>query len=75
MSVFVIAALLNDNVMRARSVDDGVEPRYETIQIAPAKRDANANPNAIDAVNVNVRGDQGMTLTFVERMEEAEDEV
>lgn len=61
-------ALQNDNKMTARSVEEGVEPRYETIQIAPAKREA--SPNAIDAVNLNVSGDQGVTMTFVETIEE-----
>lgn len=60
--------------MTARSVEEGVEPRYETIQIAPAnvgKREA--SPNAIDAVNLNVSGDQGVTMTFVETIEDDDD--
>lgn len=60
--------------MTARSVEEGgVEPRYETIQIAPAKREANPNPGAIDAVNLNVSGDQGVTMTFVETIEDDSD--
>lgn len=59
--------------MTARSVEEGVEPRYETIQIAPAKREANPNPGAIDAVNLNVSGDQGVTMTFVETIEDDEE--
>lgn len=51
-----------------------VEPRWETIQIAPAKREASPNPNAIDAVNLNVNGDQGVTMTFVETVEDEEDD-
>lgn len=70
-----ITALQNDNVMRARSVGDGVdiEPRYETIEIAPSKRDG-GNSNAIDAVNLNVSGDEGITMTFVETIDDAEDD-
>lgn len=61
--------------MSARSVEgNNVEPRYETIQIAPTKRDG-SSPNAIDAVNLNVSGDQGVTMTFVETIEDDEDEV
>lgn len=59
--------------MTARSVEEGVEPRYETIQIAPAKREANPSPGAIDAVNLNVSGDQGVTMTFVETIEDDND--
>lgn len=60
--------------MRARSVEgDNVEPRFETIQIAPAKRDG-SSPNAIDAVNLNVSGDQGVTMTFVETIDDEEDD-
>lgn len=66
--IFLYKALQNDNKMTARSVEEGVEPRYETIQIAPAKREA--SPNAIDAVNLNVSGDQGVTMTFVETIED-----
>lgn len=57
--------------MTARDID--VEPRWETIQIAPAKREANPNPTAIDSVNLNVNGDQGVTMTFVETVDDAED--
>lgn len=65
--------------MTARDVD--VEPRWETIQIAPGKRETiqfagakrEASPTAIDAVNLNVNGDQGVTMTFVETVDDAED--
>lgn len=60
--------------MTARDVDENANvPRVETIQIAPAKREANPNPNAIDAVNLNVNGENGVTLTFVETVEDGED--
>ncbi|KAJ4388662.1 hypothetical protein N0V93_006121 [Gnomoniopsis smithogilvyi] len=67
------SSLQNDNKMTARGVEEGVEPRYETIQIAPAKREANPNPGAIDAVNLNVSGEQGVTMTFVETIEDDEE--
>lgn len=70
-------ALQNGGQMTARDLSDGldVEPRsYETIQIAPGKRDPNAAPNAIDAVNLNVNGQQGVTMTFVETVEDGEDD-
>lgn len=60
--------------MSARDVT--IEPRIQTLQIAPNKRDTGANPNAIDALNLNVDGEQGITMTFVETVEDAdEDEV
>jgi hypothetical protein len=57
--------------MSARDVP--IEPRVQTIQIAPNKRDASPspNPNAIDALNLNVDGEQGITMTFVETVEDA----
>lgn len=62
------------NKMSARDVP--IEPRVQTIQIAPNKRDASPspNPNGIDAVNLNVDGEQGITMTFVETVEDANDE-
>lgn len=60
--------------MSARDVP--IEPRIQTLQIAPNKRDASPSPNAIDALNLNVDGEQGITMTFVETVEDAdEDEV
>lgn len=58
--------------MSARDVP--LEPRVQTIQIAPNKRDAspNSSPNGIDAVNLNVDGEQGITMTFVETVEDAD---
>lgn len=73
----LLKALQNGgNKMSARDVP--IEPRIETIQIAPNKRDASPspNPNGIDALNLNVDGEQGITMTFVETVEDAdEDEV
>ncbi|PSR94316.1 hypothetical protein BD289DRAFT_363573 [Coniella lustricola] len=61
--------------MTARDLST-VEPRYETIQIAPnnIKRDAGSASGAIDAVNLNVNGDQGVTMTFVETVNEGDEE-
>ncbi|KAF3770793.1 hypothetical protein M406DRAFT_59662 [Cryphonectria parasitica EP155] len=70
------SSLQSGEQMTARDLDnvnDNAVPRYETIQIAPNKREANHNPNAIDAVNLNVNGDQGVTMTFVETVEDGED--
>lgn len=60
--------------MSARDVP--IEPRVQTIQIAPNKRDASPspNPNGIDAVNLNVDGEQGITMTFVETVEDANED-
>ncbi|CAN8095837.1 unnamed protein product [Discula destructiva] len=69
----VPASLQNENTMRARSEGADVEPRYETIEIAPAKRQTESSPDTIDAVNLNVAGDQGVTMTFVETIDEEED--
>lgn len=73
------SALQNSNRMTARdlgAVERNVEPRYETIQIAPnnIKRDAGSASGAIDAVNLNVNGDQGVTMTFVETVNEGDEE-
>lgn len=58
--------------MSARDVS--VEPRVQTIQIAPNKREASPSPNGIDAVNLNVDGEQGITMTFVETVEDADED-
>ena len=58
--------------MSARDVP--IQPRIETIQIAPNKRDASPSPNGIDAVNLNVDGEQGITMTFVETVEDADED-
>ncbi|KKY36722.1 hypothetical protein UCDDA912_g03306 [Diaporthe ampelina] len=58
--------------MSARDVP--IEPRVQTIQIAPNKRDASPSPNGIDAVNLNVDGEQGITMTFVETVEDADED-
>lgn len=61
--------------MTARDLTDAInEPRFQTIEIAPAKREASANPGAIDSVNLNVSGDQGVTMTFVETVEDGDDD-
>lgn len=63
--------------MSARDILESanVQARYETIQIAPTKRDGSSagTENAIDALNLNVSGDQGVTMTFVETLEDGED--
>lgn len=70
-----LKALQNGGKMTARDLAGAiVEPRYQTIEIAPAKREANANPGAIDSVNLNVSGDQGVTMTFVETVADGEDD-
>lgn len=69
-------ALQNGNSLSARDILESanVEARYETIQIAPAKRDgSSAAGGAIDAVNLNVSGGEGVTMTFVETLEDGED--
>lgn len=50
------------------------EPHIQTIEIAPTKREASASPGGLDSVNLNVNGDQGVTMTFVETVEEGEDD-
>lgn len=61
--------------MTARDLAAAIsEPHIQTIEIAPAKRQANANSGAIDSVNLNVNGDQGVTMTFVETVEDGEDD-
>ncbi|CAK7202342.1 hypothetical protein SEUCBS139899_005065 [Sporothrix eucalyptigena] len=53
--------------------DDKSEPRSALAIVAPSTP-AVSRRDAIDAVNLNVDGDQGLTMTFVETVEDGNDD-
>lgn len=59
------------NRLRARDLESVPVVKFPSIKRNRIKRDSS---DAIDAINLNVEGDQGVTMTFVESVDDEEED-